>query len=105
MAFKKAINITPIWNNKDLAEGGVIEGVYLTKETMTGKYGVQSKYVIALSDDEKISIVGTASIDAQFANVPVGSMVRVTYKGKTTTKTGNTVKVFDVEYDDENIAL
>lgn len=99
MAFKKAINIVPIWNNKDLAENSVIEGKYISHETMEGKFGVQDKFVIETADGT-FAIAGSASIVSQFVNVPEGSLVRVTYKGRETTKSGNTVKVFEVEYDD-----
>lgn len=103
MVFKKAVEIVPIWNNKDLTEGSVLEGNYEKQEIMTGNFGEQQKYIIIKSDGEKVCLAGSASIVAQMNNVPEGSLVRVTYKGKETTKKGNTVKVFEIEYDDDNL--
>lgn len=103
MGFKKAINIVPFWNTKELTEGSVLEGIYQSSEVITGKFGEQVKYIIAKADGETVAVAGTASIMQQFANVPEGSLVRITYKGIDTTKSGNTVKVYEVEYDDSNI--
>ena len=103
MAFKKAVNIVPFWNNKDIKEGDMLEGIYESSETMKGKFGEQTKYIILKEDDTKVAIAGSASIVNQFSNVPEGSLVRVTYKGIQTTKNGNTVKSYEVEYDDSII--
>ena len=100
MSFKKAINIVPIWNTKELAEGSVLEGKFTAKEIVTGKFGDQNKYIVVKEDGEAVAVMGSASVVAQFNNVPINSLVRVTYKGVSTTKNGNTVKVYEVEFDD-----
>lgn len=97
---KKAIEITEAWN-KNIEAGASIEGKYLKKEVFTGRYGESIKYVIETADGKKMGVYSTASLNRQFANVPEGSYVWITFKGTETTKNGQTVKVYEVEYDDE----
>ena len=97
---KKAIELTTTWN-KDLEIGATLEGVYLKKETVDGNYGQSIKYIIETPDGEKIGIFSSASLIRQFNNVPEGAYVWITYLGKETTKSGRSVKLYDVEYDDE----
>lgn len=97
---KKAIEQTTTWN-KDLQAGAAIEGKYIKKEVFDGKYGNTEKYVIETSEGEKMGVYSSASLAAQFKNIPEGSYVWITYKGEETSKNGRPVKVYDVEYDDE----
>lgn len=97
---KKAIELTKTWN-KDLNIGDKIEGVYLKKEVVTGKYGDTEKYVIETAEGEKLGVFSSASLARQFQNIPEGSYVWIEYKGEETSKNGRPVKVYDVEYDDE----
>ena len=53
------------------------------------------------NDGTTYGVYGSASLNRQFAKVPEGSYVWITYKGQEPTKNGRTVKVFVVEYDDE----
>lgn len=96
---KKAIELTETWN-KDLQPGATIEGVYLKKEFIKTQFGESEKYIID-NNGAKMGIYSTASLARQFANVPEGSYVWVTYKGEETSKNGRPVKVFEVDYDDE----
>lgn len=97
---KKAIETTETWN-KDLNSGATLEGVYTKKEVVDTQYGKSEKYVIVTSDNKKFGVYSSASLVRQFANVPVGSYVWITYKGEETSKNGRPVKAYDVEYDDE----
>lgn len=97
---KKAIEITKTWN-KDLNIGDKVEGKYLKKEIVNGKYGDTEKYIIETDDSEKLGIFSSATLARQFQNIPEGSYVWVEYKGEETSKNGRPVKVYDVEYDDE----
>lgn len=97
---KKAIELTKTWN-KDLNIGDKIEGVYLKKEEVTGKYGDTEKYVIETAEGEKLGVFSSATLARQFQNIPEGSYVWIEYKGEETSKNGRPVKVYDVEYDDE----
>ena len=97
---KKAIEMTTTWN-KDLSAGATLEGKYIKKETFEGQYGTAEKYVIETKDSEKFGVFSSASLSAQFKNIPEGSYVWITYKGEETSKNGRPVKVYEVEYDDE----
>ena len=92
---------TKAWNTKDLAVGSEIEGRYVSSDTFIGKFGETTKYVIEGKDGTNYGVFSTASLARQFANIPEGSYVWITYKGEEPTKNGRTVKVFDVDYDPE----
>ncbi len=96
---KKAIELTTTWN-KDLEIGATLEGVYIKKETFDGKYGTTEKYIID-NNGEKLGVFSSASLSAQFKNIPEGSYVWIVYKGEEVSKNGRPVKVYTVEYDDE----
>ena len=97
---KKAIELTETWN-KDLEPGATLEGKYIKKEVFDGKYGNTEKYVIETAEGKKMGVFSSASLTAQFKNIPEGSQVWITYKGEETSKNGRPVKVYEVEYDDE----
>ena len=97
---KKEFVETVTWN-KDLQPGASLEGRYVSQDTFIGNFGETTKYVIEGNDGITYGIYGTASLNRQFAKVPEGAYVWITYKGTETTKNGRTVKVFVVEYDDE----
>lgn len=97
---KKAIEQTTTWN-KNLEAGATLEGVYVKKETYTGKFGDTEKYVIKNSAGEMMGVYSSVSLLNQFNNIPEGSYVWITYKGEETSKSGRPVKVYEVEFDDE----
>ena len=90
---------TEAWN-KSLEPGATLEGYYVQSETFNGKFGETTKYTIK-TDDGYYGVYGSASLDRQFKNIPEGCFVWITYKGEEPTKNGRTVKVYDVDYDDE----
>lgn len=98
-AIKNYIETTT-WN-KNLAEGATLEGHYKGSETFVGKYGETTKYIIEGKDGVNYGVYGSASINRQFANIPEGSYVWITYKGEEPTKNGRTVKVYVIDYDTE----
>lgn len=97
---KKAIELTKTWN-KDLTAGATIEGRYIKKEAFEGQYGTTEKYVIETPEGEKMGVFSSASLSRQFAHIPEGAYVWITYKGEEVSKNGRPVKVYDVDYDDE----
>lgn len=101
MVRKAAIEIAKTWNNKDLVEGSQLEGKYLKKEVYHGEIGDTMKYIVEGNDGTKWAVFSSASLGNQFDNIPEGSYVWITYKGKEQTKAGRTVKVYSVDYDDE----
>ena len=99
--IKKAIEMTKIWNGKELKVGDKLEGRYIKLENVKSDFGDTVKYIVEATDGEKYGIFGSASLNSQFGNVPVNSYVWVEYKGEVTSKSGRTVKQYEVEYDDE----
>ena len=98
---KKEIIKTVTWNNKELAEGSVLEGYYINQETFEGQYGETTKYTIEANDGVLYGVYGTASLDRQFKKVPEGCYFWLKYEGLVTSKNGRTVKQFSVDFDDE----
>lgn len=96
---KKAIEIAQTWN-KNLTAGATLEGVYEKSEVYKSKFGETYKYIIN-KDATKFAVFSSASLEPQFANIPAGSYVWITYKGEETSKSGRPVKVYEVDYDDE----
>lgn len=97
---KKAIETTTTWN-KNLNVGDAIEGWFVKTEIYEGNYGDTEKYIIETPNGELKGVFTCANLAKQFNNVPEGSYVWITYNGEVKTKSGRTVKVYDVEYDDE----
>lgn len=97
---KKEFVETVTWN-KNLAEGATLEGRYVSQDTFIGKFGETTKYVIEGNNGTTYGVYGSVSLNRQFAKIPEGSYVWITYKGQEPTKNGRTVNVFVVEYDDE----
>ncbi len=93
----KTIIKTETWN-KGLTEGASLEGYYIGKEVFEGQYGETTKYIVE-SGSTNYGVYGSASLDRQFANVPEGCYVWVTFDGEVTSKNGRTVKQYTVEYD------
>lgn len=91
---------TTTWN-KDLAAGATLEGKYISVETFIGNYGETNKYIIEGKDGVMYGVYGSASINRQFAKIPEGAYVWITYKGEGTTKNGRSVKLYDIDYDVE----
>lgn len=101
MVRKKATETSAkIWN-KDLQGGETIEGTYLKKEIFDGKFGSTEKYIIEVDGGEHFAVFASASLTRQFANIPEGSYVWITYKGEEMSKNNRKVKVYDVDYDDD----
>ena len=91
---------TEAWN-KSLQPGDTLEGYYVQTEIFDGKFGETTKYVIKTDEGKYYGVYGSASLDRQFKNIPEGCFVWITYRGEEPTKNGRTVKVYDVDYDDE----
>ena len=91
---------TTTWNT-NLSIGDKLEGIYLSKDEFEGNFGHTTKYIIESTSGEKFGVYGSASLNRQFAKVPVGSYVWIEYTGETTSANGRIVKTYNVEYDDE----
>lgn len=100
----KTYTQTTTWNTKDLAIGAKLEGDYIDKETFTNNFGERTKFVVKGLDGVEYGVYGSAVLNRLFANIPVGSHVWIEYKGEGQSKTGRTVKLYEVEFDPEYIA-
>lgn len=100
MVRKAAIELAQTWN-KNLEQGATLEGIYVKQELYQGNYGEAKKYIIEDREGTKWAVFASASLGNQFANIPEGSYVWITYKGEEQTKAGRPVKVYSVDYDDE----
>lgn len=98
-ASKKYVE-TVTWN-KGLNEGAKLEGKYVSSETFIGNYGETTKYIIEGNDGVTYGVYGSASINRQFANIPEGAYVWITYEGEGTTKNGRSVKLYSIDFDTE----
>lgn len=98
-ATKKYVE-TVTWN-KGIEAGAKLEGKYVSSETFIGNFGETTKYVIEGNDGVTYGVYGSATINRQFKNIPEGSYVWIEYKGEGTTKSGRSVKLYDIDYDTE----
>ena len=89
----------PKWNKQDIQAGDTIEGFYVDSHTSNFADDTATYYVILMEDDKKMDIKGTSGIESKFKEIPVGSYVKVTYKGKLKTKSGRFMNDFEVLYD------
>lgn len=96
-------------DSKTVYLGDVIEGLYVSKKDNVGQ-NESTVYELRLKesfykDENGLSVVsfwGSALLDGKFKDIPMGSLVRLTYLGKVQPKTptGRPYHNFKVEYDD-----
>lgn len=100
----KSYTQTVTWNTKDLAVGSTLEGDYIDKEVFTNNFGERVKYVIKAADGTEYGVYGSAVLNRLFANIPVSAHVWISYQGEGASKTGRTIKLYDVEFDSDYAA-
>lgn len=116
MAFKEAkevmgetLRFTAQPDSQSQAEktiflGEVIEGYYVGKKEDVGKYNSNIYEILLTMPGQQgrlVGIWGSALLDGKFAEIPLESMVRVSFKGFTQPKNGQNkpYATFLVEYD------
>ncbi len=62
-------------------------------------------YDIETDKGEKKSILGSVVINKVLRNLPVGSLVRITYLGDAKNGSGTTFHNFEVEYDKDSVPV
>ena len=96
----------PSWNspkeNPAYKEGSEIEGVLVEKRENVGTNN-SKLYVIEDSKGKRSSIWGTAMLDSRLEKLPVGTLVKITYKGKVKGKKGTSYHDFEIMYDEETL--
>lgn len=96
-------------DSKSVYLGDIIEGLYVGKKDSVGQ-NASTVYELRLKEsfykDENgssvVSFWGSALLDGKFKDIPMGSLIRLTYLGKVQPKTptGRPYHSFKVEYDD-----
>lgn len=82
-------------------KGDVLEGHLVEKATLTSKDGKPFKKYTFKTEEGIVSTLGSHQLDTGLSQVEVGSLVRVTYQGVKRLNGGKSVKLFDVEVDDD----
>lgn len=82
-------------------EGDKLEGYYLGAGTIDIEGDEVTVHNIK-TDTGLFSPLGSADLNRKMSQVPSGARVRVVYEGKKKLKGGKTLKVFTVDYDDED---
>lgn len=106
MARKKVISLnadtTVGFGDKpgQIKAGKTLEGYFLGTKSVNTKTGPSVVHVIQ-TPKGNLGLWGSANLNTNLASVAVGNMVYITYKEMIKIAKG-TMKVFDVEYDDEN---
>lgn len=80
--------------------GHTLEGHYIGGRKVKTKFGMATLHVLQ-TESGNLGVWGSAQLDAKLGTVPPGSMVFITYVKKIKVTNG-TMKVFEVEYDDED---
>lgn len=82
---------------KDMEEGDSISGKYLGQSDINGTNDKPfTIYKLKNSDGELISVSG-ASLEARMATIPVGTKIKVIYKGTAKSKFNTPMKMFEVQ--------
>jgi len=80
----------------------VLKGVYMQSRVITTENGDSNMYTVDKGGGKLVDVWGKAMLDSFFKNIPVGSMIEVTYKGKEKSKKGGrTYHNFDFSYDSD----
>jgi len=92
-------------DEKTVYLGEVVNGWYVTKKEKVGQ-NESNVYEIKLKDGRLVSMWGSSLLDGKFAEIPLGSEVRVSYLGISQPKTpkGRAYQNFRVEFDKDSRA-
>lgn len=83
---------------KPAKEGDSVEGVLMNKQPKEGQ--LSARYLVETNKDGKTEVVlvwGSTVLDDRLSVVPVGSLVRITFKGKQKNKRGQDLNIYKVE--------
>ena len=79
-------------------EGDSITGVYQHMEERSGD--ISEKYFLKCGEED-IFVWGSTILNSIMKRIKVGQEVRITFKGKGTTKTGRDLNIYKVEVKEE----
>ena len=89
------IGSAEMWNYKELGQGAVLVGTYLTKEEDVGE-NHSNVYNIEKEDGTLMGTWGNTVLDTKFKQVVPGEMVRIEYMGMADGKNGRSYHDFKV---------
>lgn len=107
MAWKTATaDLVPTWQKKgeELVVGAKVEGVLVDRKSGLGQMGNSNLYILEQKGGEKVGVWGSAILDSRLADKVIGTMLRITYKGKIKAKSGKPMNNYEVEYDDSTVS-
>jgi hypothetical protein len=95
----KGVGEYEMWDKDEEKE---IEGLLVEKVTGVGPNN-SNVYVLEDVGGERKGVWGTAILDQRFKNKPIGTEVKIVYKGKVKGKTGTRYHDFGFFYDKETM--
>jgi len=102
MAFKEVgsssyekVEQVSFTNPGQVVEGTLVERIQINKN---GSYF--NKYVVKTSEGARKSFLGSYQVNAALEGMPLETLIRVTFMGKTKLKGGKTMNQFKIEADD-----
>jgi len=99
MAWVKAsTDLAPNWDN---TKQKTVEGCLVEKREHIGQFD-SSVFTIEQKGGEKIAVWAKGLLEQQVKQLPVGTLVKITWTGTTKTKLGRVANTYDVEYDQES---
>lgn len=96
--IKASSDLAPSWD-KDKQK--TVEGCITEKKEHVGQYD-SSVITVEQKDHTKIAVWAKGILEGQLKNLPVGTIIKVTYTGKVKTKNGRMANQFDLEYDEDS---
>lgn len=101
MARQKVLDLDTDKIVKFEKRGQSFKGYYLgTRRVNTGMS--ESSLHVFSCEGENVGMWGSAKLDRLIGSVPKGHMTFVTFQGKRKIGGGKTLKMFDLEFDDQN---
>lgn len=79
------------------------DGHFLGTNKFQGNYGPSTAHIFLGEDGKTHCIYGTKVLDDLMSEIAIGTHTWVVYKGKKKTKNGNMAKIWDVEFDSEDV--
>lgn len=102
MARRKIIDLDAEKTASFDKKGDSFQGYYLGSRRVNTGVSESNLHIFSY-ENENVGVWGSAKLDQLLGQVPKGTMTYITYGGKRSLGGGKTLKMFDVECDDENV--
>lgn len=84
-------------------KGDAIEGYYQGSEQFEHKGKTVTKHRFKNEEGKIVSLLGSHQLNEDLPKVPAGAFTRVTFTGKSPTKSGNRVNNYEIEYEESSL--